>query len=139
MYMVSVYRARVNHHFMSPRRLTQQFPTTNTNVPSKHRIAILRRPHQVILAVPNRMAAALVRFHPANLYSDRPRSQPPKGMGFPDPLSGTLNDALDCSPCLEKSQNCEAGDRGSDMLERMSAHNRANGKDLLVEKFQQLG
>src|ERR1019366_1352144 len=37
--------------------------------------------------------APLVRFHPSHSTLEAPRSQPPKGVGFPDPLSGTLNGA----------------------------------------------
>jgi hypothetical protein len=60
------------------------------DVTAKHRVPVLRHPDKVALAVPDRMAAALVRFHPANLHREAPRSRPPKGVGFPDPLSGTL-------------------------------------------------
>jgi predicted NBD/HSP70 family sugar kinase len=32
-----------------------------------------------------------VRFHTAILHGNRHNPMPPKGVGFPDPLSGTLN------------------------------------------------
>jgi hypothetical protein len=34
------------------------------------------------------MAATLVRFHPSQSTPEAPRSHPPKGVGFPDPLAG---------------------------------------------------
>ena len=56
-----------------------------------NRITILRHPNQVILAVPDRVAAALVALH-APVYTGHVADpMPPKGVGFPDPLSGTLN------------------------------------------------
>ena len=56
-----------------------------------NRRPVLRHPHHMILAVPNGMAAALVRFHPATLPANPRDPMPAKGVGFPDPLSGTLN------------------------------------------------
>src|ERR1700716_3674290 len=50
-----------------------------------------------------------------------------------------LQDAIDWSTGLEKSEDCEPGGSCSEMLERMSAQNRANRIDLLVQEFQQLG
>jgi transcriptional regulator with XRE-family HTH domain len=50
-----------------------------------------------------------------------------------------LHDAVDWPASQEKSQDCETGGSGGEMLERMSAHNRANRIDLLVKEFQQLG
>src|ERR1700721_239653 len=51
----------------------------------------------------------------------------------------TLHDAIDWPTRLEKSQDCETGGGCSEMLERMSAHNRAKRIDLRVVGFQQLG
>src|ERR1700730_17192138 len=50
-----------------------------------------------------------------------------------------LHDAIDWSASLEKSQDCETGGSCSEMLERMSAQNRANRINFLVKVFQQLG
>src|ERR1700730_7984504 len=50
-----------------------------------------------------------------------------------------LQDAIDWSAGLEKSEDCEPGGSCSEMLERMPAQNRANRIDLLVKEFQQLG
>jgi len=45
----------------------------------------------MVLAVPGRVAAALVTFHARILRRSAGMPRPPKGVGFPDPLSGTLN------------------------------------------------
>src|SRR3981081_1671502 len=50
-----------------------------------------------------------------------------------------LQDAIDWSTGLEKSEDCEPGGSCSAMIERMSAQNRANRIDLRVKEFQQLG
>ena len=38
------------------------------------------------------MAATLVHFHPSQSTPEAPRSHPPKGVGFPDPLAGDSKD-----------------------------------------------
>src|SRR5580704_9864598 len=50
-----------------------------------------------------------------------------------------LRDTVDGPASQKKSQDCETGGRGSEMLERMSAHNRTDRIDLFVKEFQQLG
>ena len=47
---------------------------------------LLRPPDNVVLAVPDRMAAALVRFHPANLHRKRRDPIRLKAWGFPIPI-----------------------------------------------------
>ena len=49
---------------------------------------LLRPPDNVVLAVPDRMAAALVRFHPANLHRERRDPIRLKAWGFPIPYRG---------------------------------------------------
>ncbi len=88
--MIPVHTPRVNNHFMRNGRLTDQFATTLAHITPKHLIAVLRDPDQMIFAVPNCVAAAFVRFHVDNLHGRRVNPMPPKGVGFPDPLSGTL-------------------------------------------------
>ena len=89
--MIAIDRARVNHHLVRPRRLAQQLPAPLAHVTTEHRMAILCDPHQMVLAVPDRVAAALVSFHAGILRRSTELPRPPKGVGFPDPLSGTLN------------------------------------------------
>lgn len=61
---------------------------TNTDISTQHTEPIFRHPNQMIFAIPHRVAAALVRFHPNTRIGRDPK--PPKGVLFPDPLSGTL-------------------------------------------------
>src|SRR5450755_2420068 len=61
-----------------------------------------------------------------------PRERPEDG-------SSRLHDAIDWSTGLEKFEDSEPGGSCSEMLERMSAQNRANRIDFLVKEFQQLG
>src|SRR5258708_8648819 len=68
--MVPIDRTCVNDHLMRSRRFPNQLPASGPNIPAKHRIAILRHPNQVVLAVPHRMAATLVRFHPLILHAN---------------------------------------------------------------------
>src|ERR1700674_3266374 len=91
MHVVSIYRSGVNDHLVSTRRLTKQFPTSIPDVTAENRKTIFRRPDHVILAVPDRVATALVPFHPPVYAAKCRRPKPPKGVGFTDPLSGTLN------------------------------------------------
>jgi len=75
MHMVSIYRSGVDDHLMGTSRFTDQFPTAIPNVPVENRKTVLRRPGHVILAVPDRVAAALVFFHPLSLRRNMPLSQ----------------------------------------------------------------
>ncbi len=91
--MIAVYRPCMNTDLVGTSRLTDEFAASLPDIPAQHRIPVLRHPHHVILAVPNGVAAPLVSFHPAILYRNRRDPMPPKGVGFPDPLSGTLKKA----------------------------------------------
>jgi hypothetical protein len=73
--MVSIYRSGVNDHLRGTCRFTDQFPTAIPNVSAENRKTVFRRPDHVILAVPDRMATALVSFHPLSLRCKMPRSQ----------------------------------------------------------------
>ena len=63
-----------------------------------HRVTVFRHPHDVIFAVPNRVAAAFVQFHAAILHRKCTYPIPTKGVGFTDPLSGTLKRFLATKP-----------------------------------------
>ena len=69
--MIPIDRPRVDHHLVRPRRLPQQLPAALADVTAEHRVAILRDPHEMIFAVPDRVAAALVPFH-AGILRDPP-------------------------------------------------------------------
>ena len=62
--MIPIDRPSVDHHFLAPRNFPKQFAASLAHIPGKNRIPILRRPHQMIFAVPHRMAATLIVFHP---------------------------------------------------------------------------
>jgi hypothetical protein len=55
--MVAIDRPCMHHHLVRPRSLAQRFAAASPNVAAKHWVTILRHPDQVILAVPNRVAA----------------------------------------------------------------------------------
>lgn len=76
---------------MRDRCLSDQLSATLADITAEHLVTRLRDPHEMILTVPNRVTAALVRFHSAILHGNLRNPMPPKGVGFPDPLSGTLN------------------------------------------------
>jgi hypothetical protein len=69
--MVAIDRARVDHHLVRSRRLAKQLATAGTHVAAEHRVAILRDPHEMVLAVPDRVLPRLYRSMPA-FYDDPP-------------------------------------------------------------------
>ena len=78
----------MHNHLMRLRSLPQQLAASVPNIAAKHRVTILRYPDQVILAVPDRMAATLVRFH-APIYTGKRRDPSRlKAWGFPIPYRG---------------------------------------------------
>jgi hypothetical protein len=87
--MIPIDRSRIDRHFLTARNLPQQFTASPSNIPSQHRITVLRHPYQVILTIPYRMTSTLVIFHASILTRHIPMS--PEGEGFTEPLSGTLN------------------------------------------------
>jgi CRP/FNR family transcriptional regulator len=87
-------------------------------LPATHQelVPIFRRPHQVIFAIPRRLAATPVVFH---LYKSRPHPSP-KGEGFTDPLSGTLKNVRRSRPACS-SRSALAKRRGSCSVTRVTA------------------
>ena len=83
----AIDRSGVHDHLVRSRRLAQQLPAPNPNVTAKHRVPV-RHPDKVVLAVPDRMAATFVRFHPANLHRKRRDPIRLKAWGFPIPYRG---------------------------------------------------
>ena len=86
--MVPIDRTGVNEHLMRSRRFPKQLPASQPNVPTKDGMTVLRHPHQVIFAVPNGMAATLVRFHPLSLHGKRRYPSRLKAWGFLIPYRG---------------------------------------------------
>jgi hypothetical protein len=85
--MISVDRSGIDHQFKALRDLPQQLSAALTDFALQYLIPIFRHPHEVVFAIPHRVATSLVVFH---LYKSRPHLSP-KGEGFTDHLSGTLN------------------------------------------------
>src|SRR5262252_501326 len=61
--MVAVDRSGVNDHLVRPSCFTQQLAASLADVPAKDGETVFRHPYQVILAVPDSVAAALVALH----------------------------------------------------------------------------
>ncbi len=76
--MIPVHAACMYHHLMGSRSLADQLTTSLTDIAAQHLAAILRNPHQMILAVPNCMVAAFVRCHNGSLYCRHRNPMPPK-------------------------------------------------------------
>jgi hypothetical protein len=84
-HMVPIDRPGVNDHLVAPRDFTDQFSRPKPNVPNQHRVSIFGDPHDMVLTVPDHMAARFRRLHRML------RIPSPKGEGFTDPQKGTLN------------------------------------------------
>src|SRR5271166_5043903 len=101
MHVIAIDRTGMNDHLMRARRLTQQFAAANPNVPTKDWVTILRHPNHVVFAVPKRYGCHACTLLSTQSNADALRSQPPKGVGFPDPLSGTLKQAHSCATWIQ--------------------------------------
>ena len=72
MHVVPIDRPGVDRHFQTPCDLPQELSGPQPDIPYQDWVPVLRNPHQVVLAVPNRMAAALVVLHRSDDISSRP-------------------------------------------------------------------
>jgi hypothetical protein len=63
MYVVTVNRSGIDHKFKALGDLAKQLPATLANIAAKYFKPVLRRPHEVVFAVPHRVTAALIVFH----------------------------------------------------------------------------
>src|SRR5208283_4504710 len=86
MHMVAIDRSSVDGHLVRPRDFPQQLPRPLPDIAAQHRKSVLCDPHDMILAVPDRVTAGLRILHTGTVAS-----QSPKGEGFTDPKGGTLN------------------------------------------------
>src|SRR5271165_5281420 len=86
MHVVAIDRSSVDGHLVRPRDFPQQLPRPLPDISTQHRKPVLRYPHDMILAVPDRVTSGLRILHKRSVAS-----QSPKGEGFTDPKSGTLN------------------------------------------------
>lgn len=55
----------MDQHLLAASHLTEQRPAALTHITSQNFVPVLRRPYQVMLAVPYRMADSLGVFHPS--------------------------------------------------------------------------
>ena len=60
MNVITVNGTCMNLHIVRLGNLTQQFAATLTDVATKYAITILRRPDEMIFAIPNSMAAVFI-------------------------------------------------------------------------------
>jgi len=84
MNMIPIDRSGVDNHLLATSDFAKQLPASLTDVTRKHLIPVLRRPYKVILAVPHRMAATLIVFHPCKPSPIRRL----KARGLPIPYRG---------------------------------------------------
>src|SRR5271157_1085309 len=85
MHVVAIDRSSVDGHLVRPRDFPQQLPRPLPDIAAQHRKSVLCYPHNVILAVPDRVTSGLRILHTRTVAS-----QSPKGEGFTDPKGGTL-------------------------------------------------
>src|SRR5215469_2372875 len=93
MNVIAIDRPGVNHDLMSARGLTQQFSASDADIASENRVPVLGHPDQMMFAVPKRCGCRACTLPSNHFVPEASRSQPPKGVGFRDPLSGTLKRA----------------------------------------------
>src|SRR5262245_51785135 len=115
MHVIAVDRPGVNDHFVRPGCLANQLAASLPHVAAENGEPIFRDPYNVVLAVPDRMAAAFVALHDPVYTGHAADPCRLKGVGFPDPLSGTLKP---CDRCNWRpvSHSRAAGYRGSDFV-----------------------
>src|SRR5271166_2582640 len=89
MHVVPIDGSSVDGHLVRPRDFPQQLPRPLPDIAAQHRKSVLCYPHNVILAVPDRVTSGLRILHTRSVAS-----QSPKGEGFTDPKGGTLNSIL---------------------------------------------
>lgn len=63
-HVITIDGPSIDDHFLTPRNLTQQLATAQSYISCQNRISVFRDPHQMVLAIPNRMTSTLVIFHP---------------------------------------------------------------------------
>src|SRR5271166_4706983 len=85
MHVVAMDRSSVDGHLLRPRDFPQQLPRPLPDISTQHRKPVLRYPHDMILAVPDRVTSGLRILHKRSVAS-----QSPKGEGFTDPKGGAL-------------------------------------------------
>ena len=72
MHVVTINRPGMNDHLMGARRLAHQLSAPLPHIPAEDSEPVFRNPYNVVLAVPDRMAAAFVALH-APVYTGHAR------------------------------------------------------------------
>ena len=122
--MIAVNRTGIDIHFLTSGNLTQQLPAAASHISTQYLVTILRRPHQVILAIPDTVATSFVVLHRLiDYYASLNPS--PKGEGFTDPLSGTLKWKI----TLPSAVRYVAADRRDFTTRRAYAANQSHNED----------
>lgn len=86
MEMILIHRPRVNHHLFAPRYFSQELPIPLAYSLTQNLIAMLCRPHRLVFAIADRVAASIGGFYRYSLISST--SPSPKGRRFPGPYQG---------------------------------------------------
>ena len=97
-HVVTIDVPRVDDHVVRVRGFPDQFPTTQADISAEHLVPVFRRPYDMVLTVPNRVAASFVTLHAPSLAATAADPGRLKGVGFSDPLSGTVNVTF-CPQC----------------------------------------
>ena len=85
MHMIAVDRPCVDRHLVSARNLAQKLSGPLPDISAQDWKTVLCDPHDMVLAVPDRVTFRLRILHTRSVAS-----QSPKGEGFTDPGEGTL-------------------------------------------------
>ena len=86
MHMIPIDGPGIDLHFCASGDLTQQLAAPKGNVANKDRITVFGGPYEMVFAIPDCVTSMFVICHTSVLPYPSP-----KGEGFTDPLSGTLN------------------------------------------------
>src|SRR5271166_4595288 len=71
MHVVAMDRSSVDGHLLRPRDFPQQLPRPLPDISTQHRKPVLRYPHDMILAVPDRVTSGLRILHTRSVGSQR--------------------------------------------------------------------
>jgi hypothetical protein len=98
--MIPIDRPGIDRHFIGPRYLPQQLRCALANVSNQNRIPAFRDPNQMVLAVPDRVTAALIILHFGRIAS-KPAKSPalPEGRIRPNYKTPAISAGADA--CFE--------------------------------------
>ena len=88
MHVVTIDVPRVDDHVVRVRGFPDQFPTTQADISAEHLVPVFRRPYDMVLTVPNRVAASFVTLHAPSLAATAADPGRLKGVAFLIPYRG---------------------------------------------------